>query len=211
MFIRQEAVRVSLAYRYHNPNWDTAKNKLVYGADHNVIGLGANMTVWLKAQGMLNAKTEMLVGETFFTDSLATAKRLLDHRCLFEVEPWFESRVPTLENIAVFVAESLHWPQLRVEENASWMVEINKKGGTLFHSFAVEACRMQIGITGAVDPDSGLIAPRAPILRAVEDWKKTVKLDAKPLFIFNSLREKLPALSWIRLRGPQNWAFEFRA
>jgi 6-pyruvoyl-tetrahydropterin synthase len=126
MFYRRDATRVSLAYRYHNPNWDLARNHAVYGDDHNVEGIGANMTIWLEVAGELDAATQLLIPENSLQPALSRLKSLLDHRCLFEVEPWFRNRVPTLENIVIFLSERIDrpWHSLTVQENENWRVQI---------------------------------------------------------------------------------------
>jgi hypothetical protein len=219
MFTRREAVRVSLAYRYHNRNWDRAKNEAIYGADHNEVGLGANMTIWLAAEGPLGPD-KLVVGENFFAAELAKAKSLLDHRCLFEVEPWFHERVATLENIALFLSEKLGRQTLTLEENAHWSVDLNEGAAMLKYAFLFEASQIIIAVRRPIDLESGLIASRSEILSAVKRWESTLNLhdvrrrrnqeSAKPLFIFNSLREELPDLAWIRLEGRQTWAYELR-
>src|SRR5580704_14996791 len=125
MFYLREATYASLAYRHHNPDWDLARNLTVYGEDHSVVGLGANMTIWLEVAGDLQPKTGLLIPENSLAPHLQRAKELLDHRSLFDVEPWFQSHVSTLENIALFLRDSIwsqppprgRWHRLTLEEN----------------------------------------------------------------------------------------------
>jgi 6-pyruvoyltetrahydropterin/6-carboxytetrahydropterin synthase len=187
---RKDAIRVSLAYRYHQPQWDLDRNLSVYGADHNVEGIGGNMTIWLEMAGQPNPETHLLIPEKSLNPTLAELKSRLDHRCLFEVEPWFESRVPTLENIALFLAEKIgrkDWHSLTVEENENWRVQVfrsNQKPRLTF-STRIEGTRMEITIEGDVDPVSGLILPRA------------------------ALQLRLPNLISVRRQDPIKTAFEW--
>src|SRR5258708_1864752 len=94
MLARMDHTRVSLAYRYHNPSWDLPRNLVEYGEDHSPDGLGANMRIGLEVVG----EKDLVVPEGSFAGYLALVKECLDHRCLYEVEPWFNSHIPTLEN-----------------------------------------------------------------------------------------------------------------
>src|SRR5205807_1395247 len=101
------------------------------------------------------------------------AKLLLDHRCLFEVEPWFDNRVPTLENIAIFLIEKIWskppaagaWKSLTLEENRFWRVQLFKDESMpeLTYSYSIGALKLEATIAAPVNPDSGLIAKRRDV------------------------------------------------
>lgn len=191
MFYRRDATRVSLAYRYHNPQWDLERNRLVYGEDHNVEGIGGNMTIWLEVAGSLHKN--LLIPEKSLNATLSRLKSLLDHRCLFEVEPWFEARVPTLENIAVFLTEKIDrdWHSLTVEENENWRVQLffDRRPPLLTRICFDGFTKTELSVEGTVDSESGLIASRAKM---------------------RTLSENSPEVRFFRIEKPGQGALERR-
>ena len=186
MFYRRDAVRVSLAYRYHNPNWDLARNRAVYGEDHNVEGIGANMTIWLEVAG--EPMNDLLIPEKSLAGTLAQLKAALDHRCLFEVEPWFFARIPTLENIALFLTEKIDrpWHSLTIEESENWRVQLfSQSSEALLTAISYDGfVKTEVSVGGLIDPESGLVAPRGLINR------------------------RYPNVVFFRIENPQRTAFE---
>jgi|GEM_PF-3698413 len=212
MLKRKDATRVSLAYRYHNPNWDLAQNLLVYGRDHNVDGIGGNLTLWLEMAGEPDANTQLLIPEKSLDATLAQLKSCLDHRCLFEVESWFESRVPTLENIALFLAEKLsgvEWYSLMIEENENWRVQIFRQSRTprLTYSTTENSVRFEVTVDGEIDGPSGLIVRREPMQSAIEEWLK--KLDRLSSVQVENLQQNLPQITAVRARNATKTALEW--
>lgn len=189
MLYRKIATHVSLAYRYHNPRRDLNQNRATYGDDHSVEGIGANMTIWLESQPAM----------------LEQAKRLLDHRCLFEVEPWFEARVPTLENIALFLCQKLAVERLVVEENAGWRVEVFDRRWQLTHAFRRGGWTLAATVEDDIDAETGLLIERNRFRAAIQDCQQN---DTRAFF--TALRSRLPQL--IRLRAdrplPSNESYE---
>ena len=190
MFYRRDATRVSLAYRYHNPNWDLVRNQAIYGDDHNVEGIGGNLTIWLESAGEIDTDSVLLVPENSLQPTLERLKASLDHRCLFEVEPWFERRVPTLENIALFLAEKINrpWHSLTVEENENWSVQIFSSGADaiLTKRWREGFAQYAVAVKGPIDSESGLIVPRALV------------------------RKESPEVMFFRIENPDKTAFEWR-
>lgn len=210
MFSRSEVVRVSLAYRYCRPEDTDQKNEAVYGASFNREGIGGNFEVWLRRDRESLSDLRLITSESFFDSLKARVKKELDHRCLFEVEPYFASRPATLENIAVFMLERLpEISSLRIDENEDWSVEISRNNLRLYYRFMFEACRVELAVEGQLQAESGLLLPRNELLAAVKSWTQVLNLNEKPLLIFNSLKSFLPGLVHLRVEGPKNWALGF--
>lgn len=212
MLKRKDATRVSLAYRYHNPNWDLAQNLLVYGSDHSVAGIGGNLTLWLEMAGEVDSRSQLLIPEKSLDSALAELKSRLDHRCLFEVEPWFESRVPSLENIALFLAVSLtrsDWYSLTVEENENWRVQIFrlKQKNRLTYSSFHNSMRFDVTLEGEIDPVSGLMVRREPVRATIEEWLG--KLDRLSSGEVEKLQRNLPQLVAVQARNATKTALEW--
>lgn len=213
MFKRKDATRVSLAYRYHNPKWDLAQNLLIYGADHNVEGIGGNLSLWLEVAGAIDAQTRLLIPEKSLDGSLARLKSRLDHRCLFEAEPWFADHVPTLENIAIFLTQNLplnrDWYSLTVEENENWRVQLFKQERLpqLTYSILQNGLRFEITIEGPVDPESGLIERRASLQVPIQEWLQN--LDRLSMVEIEILQKQIPRLVTVRARNATKTAMEW--
>jgi hypothetical protein len=205
MFSRRDATYASLAYRYHNPDWDSVRNREVYGDDHSAVGIGANMTIWLEVEGELERHFHFLIPENGLAPHLQYAKQLLDHRCLFEAEPWFQKRVPTLENIARFLEESVgrrplvrgKWRRLTLEENEHWRVDVLAGQCQLIHTFEKNGWKIEATVAGPVDAESGLLLERNRFRAAIERSPWTGHRS-----FFLDLKSHLPQLIGMRARAP---------
>ena len=122
----------SSAHRYHNPNWDEAKNKEVFGPCNNPHGHGHNYELEVIIKGPVDPDTGMVMNLTDLDHILKDKiMKALDHRHLnFEVD-FFKENIPTTENIAVYCWNELQpcfeSPQslykLRLYENPELFVE----------------------------------------------------------------------------------------
>jgi 6-pyruvoyltetrahydropterin/6-carboxytetrahydropterin synthase len=199
---RKDATRVSLAYRYHNPSWDLTRNLAVYGENHSVDGVGGNLVVWLEVMANPTGPHALVVPEKSLNPVLAHLKSRLDHRCLFEVEPWFKSRVPTLENIALFLSEQIqikNWYSLTVEENENWRVQIFRETlkPRLTYTRFIGFGQIEATVEGEIDSDSGLLMQRKMMEEAL---KRQPPKD---------LLQRLPGLVALRVTNPQRKAVEW--
>ena len=216
MVTRREAVWASLAYRYHNPRWDMDRNRAIYGDDHSVEGVGANMTIWLEAGGELDPKTSLLLPERSLARHLAAAKNLLDHRCLFNVESWFESKVPTPENIAFFIMERIgrmqppagRWTAVVLEENDRWSFLVRPGSDRLLLCYrsSGDDSTMELHFEGVPDLESGLLIRRSELIEAVQSIKTS-----QPDSFFMALQSRLPMLNCMRVEESRRRAWELRS
>lgn len=209
MLRRSFVTHVSLAHRYHNPRWDESRNRRAYGEEHNHDGIGANMRVWLEVEGE--------PAEGIFQPFGLYVKELLDHRCLFDAEPWFETRISTLENIAVFVAEKIakrlppagRWSAVTIE-SADWSARVPVGSAEnmirLTHRLIRDEWTVEAGIDARVDLESGLAAIRSEMAAHI---LSTPMRD--PHTFYQDLSRRLPNLACLRCRKARDYAVEFVA
>lgn len=188
MQINEHATHVSLAHRYCRPEWDTVENREHYGDDFSTEGVGHNMVVVTAIQGQVAQDVGVFAPVSGWKEIDRAVKSLLDHRCLFEVEAYFKQRVSTLENIGVFVAESLfaqppplapgasgEWSHVRVHEDRHWAVTCrNGREKNVELHYACDQnrergrWRFELTMVRSIDATSGLAVHRGEIRRQVD-------------------------------------------
>lgn len=92
------------AHRLHNPNWDDAKNKAVFGLCNNSNYHGHNYEVVVKVTGHIDAETGYVMDLKILKNILkehVTTK--FDHKNLNLDTQEFKDINPTAENIAVVI------------------------------------------------------------------------------------------------------------
>ena len=98
----------SAAHRLGRDDWDDARNREVFGLCSNPNWHGHNYTLEVTVAGEPDAETGYVI-------DLARLKAVLEERILRHVDhrnlnldvPWFAERLPSAENIAVFIWEQL--------------------------------------------------------------------------------------------------------
>jgi 6-pyruvoyltetrahydropterin/6-carboxytetrahydropterin synthase len=125
--------RFSSAHFYALDEWDDAKNQEVFYACSNRMGHGHNYLLEVAVNGPIDPDTGMVVNlkdlKTMIQEAVIAP---LDHQNLNHQVAYFKNRVPTLENIAYYIWESLlpkvtalnltlQW--IRLDENDSLYVE----------------------------------------------------------------------------------------
>lgn len=92
------------AHRLHNPQWDDAKNKQVFGLCNNPHYHGHNYELEIKITGVPDPETGYVMDLKLLSD-LVRAKIIerFDHRNLNEDCPEFKTLNPTAENIAIVI------------------------------------------------------------------------------------------------------------
>lgn len=92
----------SAGHRLHNPEYDDAKNREVFGACSNPTGHGHNYEIEVTVEGGVDP-------ETGFVMDLARLRDLVQEMVISDVDhanlnvdvPWMEGVNPTAENLAV--------------------------------------------------------------------------------------------------------------
>jgi 6-pyruvoyltetrahydropterin/6-carboxytetrahydropterin synthase len=93
-------IEFAAAHRYHKPEWDEAKNRAVFGLCYNPPAHGHNYMVEVTVLGEVDPKTGMVVNLFDLKHILLNVLEEFDHKNLNLDMPYFESLVPTSENLA---------------------------------------------------------------------------------------------------------------
>ncbi|MDH5428879.1 MAG: 6-carboxytetrahydropterin synthase [Nitrospirota bacterium] len=122
------------SHRYHNPKWDEAKNREVFGPCNNVNTHGHNYLLEVTLCGEIDPVTGMIINLYDLKQHLWDVLIEFDHKNLNLDTPYFTSRIPTSENLAWTLWELLaKHPQLptlekiRLYEDASLYAEVTKE------------------------------------------------------------------------------------
>ncbi len=101
-------VQFNAAHRLFNPGWSDAENARVFGVCANPNYHGHNYSLEVSVEGEIDPATGYVLDvqrlKEIVTDSVV---RHLDHRNLNLDVPWFRTRIPSAENIAVTCWEVL--------------------------------------------------------------------------------------------------------
>jgi 6-pyruvoyltetrahydropterin/6-carboxytetrahydropterin synthase len=93
-------IEFAAAHRYHKPEWDEAKNRAVFGLCYNPPAHGHNYMVEVTVLGEVDPKTGMVVNLFDLKHILLNVLEEFDHKNLNLDMPYFESLIPTSENLA---------------------------------------------------------------------------------------------------------------
>jgi 6-pyruvoyltetrahydropterin/6-carboxytetrahydropterin synthase len=89
------------SHRYHNPQWDDAKNRAVFGLCNNVNTHGHNYLLEVTLRGDIDPVTGMIINLYDLKHILNQVLEQFDHKNLNLDTPYFSKRIPTTENLAV--------------------------------------------------------------------------------------------------------------
>lgn len=89
------------SHRYHNPDWDDAKNQQVFGACNNVNTHGHNYLLEVTLCGEIDPVTGMIINLYDLKQHLWDVLIEFDHKNLNLDTPYFKNRIPTTENLAL--------------------------------------------------------------------------------------------------------------
>ncbi|HRN92207.1 MAG TPA: 6-carboxytetrahydropterin synthase [Ferruginibacter sp.] len=96
------------AHRLHNPLWDDAKNKAVFGKCNNPLYHGHNYELIVQLTGIPDPQTGYVMDMKILSDLIqAEICERFDHRNLNEDCAEFKNLNPTAENIAIVIYEIL--------------------------------------------------------------------------------------------------------
>ena len=101
------SISFSAGHRYFNPKWSEADNAAKYGSQHSPAGFGHNFVLEAYLDGEVDAATGMVVNLKEVDEWLREVTDPLDHAFLNNDIPWFQDRVPTAENVALFCFQHL--------------------------------------------------------------------------------------------------------
>ena len=89
------------SHRYHNPQWDNAKNCAVFGPCNNVNTHGHNYLLEVTLRGNIDPVTGMIINLYDLKHILNQVLEQFDHKNLNLDTPYFSERIPTTENLAI--------------------------------------------------------------------------------------------------------------
>ena len=95
------------SHRYHNPDWDDAKNKEIFGACNNENTHGHNYLLEVTLCGPIDPINGMIINLYDLKIYLWDVLKEFDHKNLNLDTPYFQERIPTTENLAVTLWKKL--------------------------------------------------------------------------------------------------------
>lgn len=102
------------AHRLHNPNWDDARNKAVFGLCNNPNFHGHNYELEVKVRGEIDPETGMVLDLAWLADLIKQhIENRFDHKNLNLDTVEFRELIPSAENICLVIWQILrtHIPQ----------------------------------------------------------------------------------------------------
>jgi 6-pyruvoyltetrahydropterin/6-carboxytetrahydropterin synthase len=113
----------SAAHRYENPALSPEENARLFGKCNFPWGHGHDYRLEVTLGGEVSEKTGMIVPLEEVDRALAEVLRAVDHRHLNHEVPFFRDRIPTTENIAVYL-----WGELarRLPEGALVRIRLHE-------------------------------------------------------------------------------------
>jgi 6-pyruvoyltetrahydropterin/6-carboxytetrahydropterin synthase len=108
------------SHRYHNPEWDDAKNREVFGRCNLPHGHGHNYTLDVTLRGEIDPETGMVMNLSD-VDRIMKSEVMdeLDHRNLNLDVAEFATRIPTTENLAKYI-----WTKIESQLPAGMLVAV---------------------------------------------------------------------------------------
>jgi len=119
------------SHRYHNSNWDDAKNKAVFGPCNNQNSHGHNYLLEVTLCGPIDSVNGMIINLYDLKIYLWDVLKEFDHKNLNLDTPYFTERIPTTENLAVTLWQRLeqhpHMPpveRIRLHEDHTLYADV---------------------------------------------------------------------------------------
>lgn len=121
--------RFSASHLYRRPDWSEEENRARFGKCANLPGHGHNYRLYVTVEGEVDPRTGFIVDLGHF-DSMVAAKVVdrLDHQHLNSALPEFAEKIPSSENLVLWILEQLQdlpVVKLRLEEDedlaAEWL------------------------------------------------------------------------------------------
>ena len=187
-------IEFAAAHRYHKPEWDEAKNRVVFGRCYNPPAHGHNYMVEVTVLGEVDPKTGMVVNLFDLKRILLNVLEEFDHKNLNLDMPYFESRIPTSENLARVLWTKLDEKKdigtlhaIRLYEDEDLYAEVTAAAGldvasvTRRYSFTALQDGHQgrewdcfVTVRGTINPVTGMVTDIGALDRMVQE--KVVKV-----------------------------------
>ena len=91
-------------HRYHNPKWSDEKNQAVFGKCNFTHGHGHNYVLEVTVSGIIDPESGMVINLVDLDRIVHEVIDPLDHRFLNTDIAHFADRIPTTENVALYLA-----------------------------------------------------------------------------------------------------------
>lgn len=108
-------VEFCASHRYWNPAWSEEENYGVFGRSSFPHGHGHNYVIEVTVCGPLDKQTGMVMNLRLLKEILEEVIEELDHKNLNEDIPYFQEKIPTTENLAVYLWERIRARLLEVD------------------------------------------------------------------------------------------------
>ena len=109
-------VDFAASHRYWNQEWSEAENKAVFGKCTSPYGHGHNYILEVTLEGEVDPDTGMIINLYDLKPILSDVLQDFDHKYLNEDNPDFKDLIPTTENIARVLWDSL---EKKLEEDTN--------------------------------------------------------------------------------------------
>ena len=182
-------IEFAAAHRYIKPEWDEAKNRLVFGACYNPPAHGHNYMLEVTVSGEVDPKTGMVINLFDLKQVLLAVIEEFDHMNFNLDLPYFTDRIPTSENIARVLWTKLAAQSeigtldtVRLYEDEDLHAEITATGGldvasvTRRYSFTALLDGHQghtwdcfVSVHGPIDPVTGMVTDIGALDRLVQE------------------------------------------
>ena len=182
-------IEFAAAHRYLKAEWDEAKNRAVFGLCYNPPAHGHNYMVEVTVLGKVDPKTGMVVNLFDLKRILLNVLEEFDHKNLNLDMPYFESRIPTSENLACVLWSKLDAQKdigtlhaIRLYEDEDLYAEVTAAAGlnvasvTRRYSFtAVQDGKPGpewdcfVTVHGAIDPVTGMVTDIGALNRVFQE------------------------------------------
>jgi len=93
-------IEFSASHRYHNNAWDTKTNQEIFGPCNNEPSHGHNYLLELTVRGEVDQVTGMIINLYDLKQIVLQVIEEFDHKHLNLDTPYFQTRIPTTENLA---------------------------------------------------------------------------------------------------------------
>jgi 6-pyruvoyltetrahydropterin/6-carboxytetrahydropterin synthase len=108
MIYLSRRIDFSATHSYRVPEWDEERNRSVFGPCSNPNGHGHDYRLEVMVKGTLNEKSGIVVNTTDIKNIVhAFVEEELDGKFLNREHPYFLERIPTTENLADYIWDSL--------------------------------------------------------------------------------------------------------
>ena len=97
----------SASHRYWCPEWSKKKNEEVFGLCTSPYGHGHNYELHVSIKGTVDPITGMIINLTHLKKRVNIVLEKFDHKFLNMDTPYFKTRIPTTENIALVLFEEI--------------------------------------------------------------------------------------------------------